>query len=85
MTVSKSSPTNSPRRVVPYFYRHFDSLFSRTTSFVLKMIFFFIHGLSKCEEVGENSRHGNEHVDIQVGSRTYLSVCLNWSITYALR
>ena len=40
MTVSESSPTNSTRRVVPYFYRHFDSIFSRTTSFVLKMIIF---------------------------------------------
>ena len=40
MTVSESSPTNSPRRVVPYFYRHFGSIFSRTTSFVLKMIIF---------------------------------------------
>ena len=40
MTVSESLPTNSTRRVVPYFYRHFGSIFSRTTSFVLKMIIF---------------------------------------------
>ena len=40
MTVLESSPTNSPRRVISYFYRHFGSLFSKTTSFVLKMIFF---------------------------------------------
>ena len=40
MIVSESSLTNSPRRVVPYFYQHFVSLFSRITSFVLKMIFF---------------------------------------------
>ena len=39
MTVSESSPTNSLRRVVPYFYRHFGSVSSRITSFVLKMIF----------------------------------------------
>ena len=71
MTVSGSSPTHSPRRVVPYFYRHFGSLFSRTTSFVLKMIIFLIHGLGKCEGVGEDSTHGNGHVDIQVGSRIY--------------
>ena len=32
------------------------SVFSRTISFVLKMIF-FIHGLGKCEGVGEDSRH----------------------------
>ena len=75
MTVSESSPTNSPRRVVPYLPR-FGSIFSRTTSFVLKMIIFLIHGLGKCEGVGEDSRHGNGHVDIQVGSRIYLNVCL---------
>ena len=39
MTVSESSPTNSPGRVVPYFYRHFGSILSKTTSFVLKMMF----------------------------------------------
>ena len=36
----EGSPTHSPRRVVPYFYRHFGSVSSKTTSFVLKMIFF---------------------------------------------
>ena len=77
MTISESSPTNSPRRVVPYFYRHFGSLFSRTRSFFLKKIMFLILGLGKCEVVGEDSRHGNGHVDIQVGSHIYLSVCLN--------
>ena len=69
----------------PIFYRHFGSIFSRTISFVLKMIIFLIHGLGKCEGVGEDSRHGNGHLDIQVGSHIYLSVCLNWSIAYALR
>ena len=39
MTFSESSPTNSPGRVVPYFYRHFGSILSKTTSFVYKMIF----------------------------------------------
>ena len=85
MTVMGSSPTHSPRRVVPYFLPTFGSVFSRTISFVLKMIIFLIHGLGKCEGVGEDSRHGNGHVDIQVGSRIYLSVCLNWSIAYVLR
>ena len=83
MTVSESSPTNSPRRLVPYFYRYFGSLFSRTTSFENNI--FLIHSLGKCEGVGEDSRHGNRHLDIQVGSRIYLSVCLNLSIAYALR
>ena len=54
----EGSPTHSPRRVVPYFYRHFGSVFSKTTSFILKMIIFLIHGLGKCEGVGEDSRHG---------------------------
>ena len=67
------------------FLPNLSSLFSRTTCFVLKMIIFLIHGLGKCEGDGEDSRHGNGHVDIQVGSRIYLSVCLNWSIAYALR
>ena len=40
MTVSENSSTNWPRRVVPYLYRYFGSIFSRTTSFVLKMIIF---------------------------------------------
>ena len=34
----------------------------------------FIHGLGMCEEVGEDSRHGTGHVDIQVGSCIYLNV-----------
>ena len=67
------------------FLLNLGSIFSRTTGFVLKMIIFLIHGLGKCEGVSEDSRHENEHVDIQVGSRIYLSVCLNWSIAYALR
>ena len=41
-----------------------------------------------CEGVGENSRHGIGHVDIQVGSCIYLSVivcmtcALRWGVTY---
>ena len=69
----------------PIFLSNLGSIFSRTIGFILKMTIFLIHGLSKCERVGEDSRHGNGHVDIQVGSRNYLSVCLNWSIAYALR
>ena len=69
----------------PIFLPKLGSVFSRTIGFVLKMINFLIHGLGKCEGVGEDSRHWNGHVDIQVGSRIYLSVCLNWIIAYALR
>ena len=58
MTVLGSSPTHSPRRVVSYFYRHVGSVISKTTSFVLKSDIFLIHGLGRCEGVGENSGHG---------------------------
>ena len=40
MIVSESSPTNSPRRVVPYLYRIFRSYIFKNKSFVLKMIIF---------------------------------------------
>ena len=43
----EGSPTHSPRRVVPYFYRHS----------VVKSDIFLIHGLGKCEGVGEDSGH----------------------------
>ena len=39
--------------------------------FLLKAI--FIHGISMCEGVSEDSRHRIRHVDIQVGS----CICLN--------
>ena len=39
--------------------------------FLLKTI--FIHGISMCEGVGEDSRHGIGHVHIQVGA----CICLN--------
>ena len=37
--VLEGSPTHSPRRVVPYFLPKLGSVFLRTTSFVLKMMF----------------------------------------------
>ena len=37
--VLEGSPTHSTRWVVPYFYRYFGSVFSKTTSFVLKKMF----------------------------------------------
>ena len=37
---------------------------------------FLAFGLGKREGVGEDSRHGIVHVDIQVGSCICLSVCL---------
>ena len=34
----------------------------------------FIHSLGMCEGVGENSRHGIGHADIQVGSCIFLNM-----------
>ena len=64
MTVSEGSPTHLPRRVVPYFYRHFGSIVSKTTIIVLKKKCFLIHGLGKCElvrtrDVGWSFRHSS--------------------------
>ena len=48
--------------------------FQEQKAFVLKTLFLLAFGLGMCERVGENSRHGIGHVDIQVGSRIFLSV-----------
>ena len=48
---------------------------SKTKIFVLETI--FIHGTNMCERVGEDSRHGIGHVDIQVDMcMLHLDVCL---------
>ena len=44
------------------------NVFSRTKSFCFENCIFLIHGLGKCEGVGEDLRHGFGHVDIRVGS-----------------
>ena len=48
--------------------------FQEQKSFVLKTVFLLAFGLGMCEGVGEDSRHGIGHVDIQVGSCICLSV-----------
>ena len=48
--------------------------FREQKTFVLKTVFLLTFGLGMCEGVGEDSRHGFEHVDIQVGSFICLSV-----------
>ena len=40
----------------------------------VKTVFLLACCLGMCEGVGEDSRHGTGHVDIQVGSRICLSV-----------
>ena len=42
----------------PLFLSIFGSVFSKTTNFVLKRCVFLIHGLGRCEGVGEDSGHG---------------------------
>ena len=61
--------SNSPRRVVQYFYRNSVVSFQEQKAFVVKIGYFYSHiGLGMCEEVDEDSRHGFGHVDIRVGS-----------------
>ena len=67
-------PSNSPRRVVQSIYQNSVVSFREQKAFVLKTIFFLAFGLGMCEGVGEDSRHGIGHVDIQVGSCMCLSV-----------
>ena len=59
--VLEGSPTHSPRRVVLYFYRILVVCF-RGQQVLFGKRCFLIHGLGKCEGVGEDSRHGNGHV-----------------------
>ena len=48
--------------------------FQEQKAFVLKTIFLLAFDLCMCEGVGEDSRHGIMHVDIQVGSCICLDV-----------
>ena len=56
------------------FYRNSVVSFRKQKAFVLKTVFLLAFGLGMCEGVSEDTRHGIGHVDIQVGSRIYLSV-----------
>ena len=58
----------------PIYLSKLGSVFSKTKSFVLKTVFLLAFGLGMCEGVGEDSRHGIGHVDIQVRSCICLSV-----------
>ena len=75
-------PSNSPRKVVQYILPKLGSMFSRTKIFSFENCIFLTSGLGMCKRVGEDSRHGIGHVDIQVGSCICLSVV---AITCALR
>ena len=65
---SEKLSSNSPRRVVQYIYQNSVVCFQEQKAFVLKTVFLLAFGLGMCEGVGEDSRHGIGHVDIQVGS-----------------
>ena len=56
------------------FYRNSVVIFREQKAFVLKTVVLLAFGLGICEGVGEDSRHGIGHVDIQVGSCICLSV-----------
>ena len=56
------------------FYRNSVVCFREQKAFVLKTVILLAFGLGMCEGVGEDSRHGIGHVDIQVGPCIYLSV-----------
>ena len=56
------------------FYRNSVVSFQEQKAFVLKTVILLAFGLGMYEGVGEDSRHGIGHVDIQVGSYICLSV-----------
>ena len=57
----------------PIYLSKLGSVFSRTKIFCFENCIFLTFGLGMCEGVGEDSRHGIGHVDIQVG----LCICLS--------
>ena len=58
----------------PIYLLKLGSAFSRTKTFCFENDVFLAFVFGMCEGVGEDSRHGIGHVDIQVGSCIYLSV-----------
>ena len=60
--------SNSPRRVVQYFYRNSVVSFQEQKAFVVKTVLLLAFCLGICEGVGEDSGQGIGHVDIRVGS-----------------
>ena len=52
----------------PIYLPKLGMMFSRTKTFCFENCIFLTFGLGMCEGVGEDSRDGIGHVDIQVGS-----------------
>ena len=74
MTVSENYLAIRLKGLSYRFYQYLVVCFQEEKPFVLKTVFFLTFGLGMCEGVGEDSRHGIGHVDIQVGSCIFLSV-----------
>ena len=74
MTVSENYPAIHLGGLSNIYLLKFDSKFLRTKTFCFENCIFLTFGLGMCEGVGEDSRHGIGHVDIQVGSCIFLSV-----------
>ena len=74
MTVSENYLTIRLGGLSNRFYQNSVVCFQEQKPFVLKTVFFLTFGLGMCEGVGEDSRHGIGHVNIQVGSCICLSM-----------
>ena len=73
MTVRKKMIYQFASESYPIYLPKLDSKFSRTKTFCFENCILLTFGLGVCEGVGEDSRHGIGHVDIQVG----LCICLS--------
>ena len=88
MTVRKKMIQQFTSEGSPIYLLNLDSKFSRTKSFFKKNCILLAFGLGMCEGVGEDSRDGFGHVDIQVGSCICLSAivvmtcALRWGVTH---
>ena len=74
MTVSEKMIQQFASKGSPIYLSKLSMRFSRTKTFCFEKDVFLAFGLGMCERVGDDSRHGIGHVDIQVGSYIYLSV-----------
>ena len=73
MTVPKKMIQQFASKGSPIYLPKLGSVFSRTKIFFFENDVMLAFGLGMCEGIGENSRHGIVHVDIQVRS----CICLN--------
>ena len=73
MTVTKKIIQQFALEGCPIYLPKLGNTFLRTKIFCFENSVFLTFGLSMCEVVSEDSRHGIGHVDIQVGS----CICLN--------